>query len=344
MSSFQDYYRTLGVDRAASADEIKRAYRKLAKEWHPDRHPEGQRDAVEQKFKAIAEAHEVLSDPQKRERYDALGANWRQGQEFQGAGGFDPRQFEHMFGGAGGGGRGAGGFSDFFAQMFGDMFSGGGRRAGPRSPQRGADSQAQVEVSVGEALLGGRRSMAFRSRAACEVCGGGGQLASGACPRCGGLGATADAKDVDLKIPDDARDGLVVRLRGLGQAGAAGPGDLLLTLRLVDDEVYRSRGAGDVEADVEVAPWDVVDGASVDVAVRGGTATAKIPAGTRAGQRLRLRGQGLCRKDGGRGDLVLVVRLALPPELDEEQKALLRQLAEVSEPVRGGAAQPRADG
>lgn len=340
MSSFQDYYQTLGVDRSASADEIKRAYRGLAKEWHPDRHPEDQREAVEQKFKAIAEAHEVLSDPQKRARYDSLGADWRQGQDFQGAGGFDPRRFEQMFGG--GGGAGGGGFSDFFAQMFGDMFTGGGG-GGPRPPQRGADAKAQIELSVGEALLGGRRPMAFRSRTSCEACGGAGRLASGACPRCGGIGATAQSKEVDLKIPEDVRDGMVVRLRGLGQAGAAGPGDLLLTLSLRDDDVYRTRGAGDVEADVEVAPWDLLSDTTVDVAVRGGTASARIPAGTRAGQRLRLRGQGLQRKDGGRGDLVLVVRLGLPTELTDAQRALLAQLAEVSAPVRGGAAQPPAE-
>jgi len=336
VSSFQDYYQTLGVDRAASADEIKRAYRALAKQWHPDRHPADQRDAVEQKFKAIAEAHEVLSDPQKRERYDRLGASWRQGQEFEGAGGFDPRQFEQMFGGGGGQG---GGFSDFFAQMFGDMFAGQGRAGGARAPQRGADANAQVDLSVGEALLGGRRPMSFRTRTDCSACGGRGQLSTGACPRCGGLGATAQSKEIDLKIPADVRDGQVVRLRGLGQSGAAGPGDLLLTLNLVDDDVYRARKRGDVEADVEVAPWDVLDDTRVDVAVRGGTATATIPAGTRAGQKLRLRGQGLQRKDGGRGDLVLVVRFRLPAELTEEQRALLSELAALSAEVRGGAAQ-----
>ena len=339
MSSFQDYYQTLGVSRSASADEIKRAYRKLAKEWHPDRHPEDERDAVEQRFKAIAEAHEVLSDPQKRERYDALGANWRHGQDFQGAGGVDPEQFAHMFGGGAGGG-----FSDFFAQMFGDMFAGGaGGARSPRGPARGADAKASVSLSVGEALLGGRRPMVFSTRNPCDACGGAGRLGVGACPRCGGLGETRQQKSVELSIPDDVRDGQVLRLRGQGRAGAAGPGDLLLTLELVDDDVYRNRGRGDVEADVEIAPWDVLDGAAVDVAVRGGTATAKVPAGTHAGQKLRLRGQGLARKRGGRGDLVLVVRFALPEELTDDQRALLKHLAMTSPSVRGGAAERSGD-
>ncbi|MCK5944493.1 MAG: J domain-containing protein [Planctomycetes bacterium] len=338
MTSFQDYYQTLGVSRTASADEIKRAYRKLAKEWHPDRHPESERDEVEKKFKAIAEAHEVLSDPEKRKRYDSLGANWRHGQEFQGRqGGIDPEQFAHMFGGAGAG-RGGGGFSDFFAQMFGDMFAGGGQRRAHRAPPRGADAEAEIELSVGEALLGGKRAFTFRMRVPCEVCGGEGRLPSGACPACGGLGATNQQKNIELKIPDDVRDRQVLRLRGLGQPSAAGPGDLLLTLRLVDDDVYRSRGRGDVEADVEIAPWDVLADTRVDVAVRGGTATARIPAGTRSGDKLRLRGQGLHRTDGSRGDLYLVVRMALPAELTDEQRELLKRLGEASPEVRGGAA------
>tara|TARA_R110002072_G_scaffold228234_8_gene385213 strand:+ start:43349 stop:44362 length:1014 start_codon:yes stop_codon:yes gene_type:complete len=331
---FQDYYTTLGVSRDASEDEIKRAYRKLAKDWHPDTHPEAERDEVEKKFKAISEANEVLSDPEKRKRYDSLGANYKHGQDFQGGGGIDPEEFANMFGGRGGMG-GGGGFSDFFGQMFGDMFSGRGRPQ-PR-PQRGADAEAAIELSVGEALLGGKRSFTFRMRTPCEVCNGQGRLTSGACPACGGLGATNQQKNIDLKIPDDVRDGQVLRLRGLGQPGAAGPGALLLKLKLVADDVYRLHGR-DVEAEVIIAPWDLLEDTKVNVAVRGGTATARIPAGTKPGQKLRLRGQGLHKPDGTRGDLFLVVRLGLPEELSERQRELLKQLGEESKPVRGGAA------
>ena len=333
MTTFQDYYTTLGVSRGASDDEIKRAYRKLAKDWHPDRHPESERDEVEKKFKSIAEANEVLSDGEKRKRYDSLGENYRHGQDFQG-GGVDPEQFANMFGGRSGMG-GGDGFSDFFGQMFGDMFSGRGRPQ-PRQ-QRGADAEAVIEISVGEALLGGKRAFAFRMRTPCEVCNGQGQLSHGACPACGGLGATNQQKNIDLKIPDDVRDGQVLRLRGLGQPGAAGPGALLLTLKLVADDVYRLRGS-DVEAEVIIAPWDLLDETKVNVAVRGGTATARIPAGTTPGQKLRLRGQGLHKSGGARGDLFLVVRLGLPEELSDRQRELLQQLGEDSSPVRGGAA------
>ncbi|MBL9079328.1 MAG: DnaJ domain-containing protein [Planctomycetes bacterium] len=342
---FQDYYTTLGVARTASADEIKRAYRKLAKEWHPDRHPPHKRAEVEARFKSIAEANEVLSDPEKRKRYDALGEHWRHGQDFQpppGGGGFrsvDPEEFARMFGG----GRGGGGFSDFFAQMFGDMFAGAGRGrgAGPapgrHAAMRGQDAEAEIELRVGEALHGGKRSFGLSIGVPCEACDGEGHLGGRTCPACGGLGQTRRQRTIELSIPKDVHDGQVLRLRGLGEPGDGQPGDLLLTLRLVADDVYRLRDS-DVEADVVVAPWDLLDGTKVDVQVPGGTASARIPAGTRPGQRLRLRGQGLARADGGRGDLLLVVRLGLPEPLTDRQRELLRELGQQSSPVRGGAA------
>jgi curved DNA-binding protein len=344
---FQDYYTTLGVERSATADDIRGAYRKLAKEWHPDRHPPHKRAEVEARFKAIAEAHEVLSDPEKRKRYDALGEHWRHGQDFQpppGGGGFrrvDPEEFARMFGGGGGGG--GGGFSDFFAQMFGDMFAdasrahGDGRPHAHRAAARGQDAEAAIELKVGEALLGGKRSFGLSIGVPCAACDGDGQRAGRACPACGGLGRTQRQRTIALSIPKDARDGQVLRLRGLGEAGDGQPGDLLLTLRLVADDVYRLRD-DDVEADVLIAPWELLDGATVDVQVPGGTAAARIPPGTKPGQRLRLRGQGLARADGSRGDLLLVVRLGLPDPLTDRQRELLRELGKDSARVRGGAA------
>ncbi len=342
---FQDYYTTLGVARTATPDDIKRAYRKLAKEWHPDRHPPNKRKGVEDKFKAIAEANEVLSDPEKRKRFDALGEQWRHGQDFQappGGGGqrhVSPEEFARMFGG---GGAAGGGFSDFFGQMFGDMFAGAGGRARPdgrprAAAERGADAEAEIELKVGEALLGGKRPFGLRIRVPCETCEGEGRIGRRACPACGGLGSSEREKNIELTIPKDVRDGQVLRLRGLGEPGDSGPGDLLLTLRLVPDDTYRLR-EDDVEADVVVAPWELLDGTKVDVAVPGGTATARLPAGTQQGQRLRLRGQGLARADGTRGDLFLVVRLGLPAVLTERQQELLRELGKDAGPVRGGAA------
>ena len=349
---FQDYYTTLGVSRTATPDEIKRAYRKLAKEWHPDRHPPAKRKDVEDKFKAIAEAHEVLSDPEKRKRFDALGGHWRHGQEFEGGFGggfggepggpsvhtFSQEEFARMFRGGGGGN---GGFSDFFSQMFGDMFAGqGGARADGRAraqAARGDDAEAEIEVKVGDALLGGKKPFSLAIRTPCEACEGEGRIGRRTCPACGGLGNAQREQSIDLTIPKDARDGMVVRLRGLGAPGEAGPGDLLLTLRLVGDDVYRLRG-DDVEADVVVAPWELLDGTAVDVAVPAGTVTAKLPAGAKPGQKLRLRGQGLARADGSRGDRCLVVRLGLAEPLTDAQADLLRQLGKDEPKVRGGAA------
>lgn len=349
---FVDYYETLGVARSASADDIKRAYRKLAKEWHPDRHPPHKRKEVEERFKRIAEAHEVLSDPEKRKRYDELGEHWRHGQDFQPppGGGYrtvSPEEFARMFGGGAGGG--AGGFSDFFAQMFGDMFQGaggaggggpfgaGGTRGRSRPRAKGQDVEAAIELKVGEALLGGKRSFSLAAAVPCEPCDGEGRVGRSTCPACGGLGYTQRDRTIELAIPKDAHDGQVLRLRGLGEPGDREPGDLLLTLRLVDDDVYRQRD-GDVEADVVVAPWEALQGTTVELQVPAGVATARIPPGVRQGQKLRLRGQGLVRADGSRGDLFLVVRFGLPEPLSPRQRELLEALAAAGGVVRGGAA------
>ncbi|GAB4140117.1 MAG: DnaJ C-terminal domain-containing protein [Planctomycetota bacterium] len=323
---FVDYYETLGVPRTATADEIRRAYRRLALEWHPDRHPPSERAAAEERFKRISEAHEVLSDPEKRRRYDALGEHWKNGQEFRPPPGFGQGGFERMFGGAGG-------FSDFFAQMFGDFFAEGPRRSG-RPRTRGADVEAELELGAGLALLGGKRAFELNLSVPCQKCDGEGRIGRHACPACGGLGRSQATRRIDLSIPDDAYDGQVLRLRGLGERGAGEAGDLLLKLRIVGDDVYRPRG-DHLEADVPIAPWEALDGTSVDVRVPSGVAKARIPPGTRAGDRLRLRGQGLARRGGGRGDLLLVVRLALPDDLTERQRRLLRELRGGT--VRGGA-------
>ena len=343
---FQDYYQTLGISRTASADEIKRAYRKLALEWHPDRHPPDKRPAAEVRFKQISEANDVLSDPEKRKRYDALGPDWQHGQDFKPppGGGFrnvSPEEFERMFGGRGGN-FGGGGFSDFFAQMFGDLFSGGGGAGGggdgarPRQRQRGQDIEAELPLAAGIALLGGKHPFELSANVPCERCDGEGRIGRHACPACSGLGHLRRRRTVDLNIPSDVYDGQVLRLRGLGEPGAGEPGDLLLKLQFADDEVYRLRG-DHLEADVVVAPWEALDGAKVDVQVPGGVASARIPPATRPGSKLRLKGQGLAHRDGSRGDLYLVVRIGLPHDLTPRQQELLRELGKEGGSVRGGA-------
>jgi len=337
---FQDYYEVLGVPRDADADAIKKAYRKLALKWHPDRHAEDRREEAEEQFKRVSEAYEVLSDPEKRKPYDKFGKDWEHGQEFTPPGGarsMTREEFEREFGGASG-------FSDFFSSMFGDTFRRdfqGHTDRHQRYRYRGPDVQAELHLGVGEAIRGGKQGFQVAGSVACERCGGVGLVGEHVCPTCAGLGSVRETKRVDVTIPAHVRDGMVLRLRGLGQPGDAGaePGDLLLTIRLESDEHYSVRGA-DVEANVSVAPWDAVFGTKVEVRTPRGVTSVRIPPDTTAGAKLRLRGQGFEDGRGGHGDFFLVVRLALPARLTKEQRELLRQLADVSSgaKARGEAA------
>jgi DnaJ-class molecular chaperone len=335
---FQDYYEVLAVPRGASADEIKKAYRKLALKWHPDRHAGEGREDAEKRFKRISEAYEVLSDPEKRKRYDRFGENWEQGQEFtppRGEHTMSREEFERAFGGASG-------FSDFFRGMFGDMFQQDFRGRESRHARyryRGADVHADLRLGVSDAIRGGKSAFQVPASVSCSRCGGVGLVDEHVCPTCTGVGQVHELRTVELKIPADVRDGMVLRLRGLGEAADGGgePGDLHLAIRLESDDTYRVKGA-DVEADVAVAPWEATFGTEVDVRAPAGVTRVRIPAGTRAGRKLRLRGQGLARRQGGHGDFFIVVRLALPANLTERQKQLLRELADTDpDPVVGGA-------
>lgn len=335
---FQDYYEVLGVPREADADQIKKAYRRQALQWHPDRHRGDDRESAEARFRQVSEAYEVLSDPDKRARYDRFGANWKHGQDFRPPPGertMTPEEFERAFGRAGG-------FSDFFRGMFGDQFRRdfeGREREHARYRYRGADVHAELHLTVGDAIRGGASTFQINGSVPCARCGGVGLVDEHVCPTCIGVGHVEEPRTVELKIPARVRDGTVLRLRGLGQPAEGGgePGDLRVTLRLVSDDVYRVRGA-DVEADVAVAPWEAVFGTDVSVRAPTGRTRVKIPPETRAGRKLRLRGQGLDDGRGGRGDFYVVVRLALPERLTDEQRELLRRFSETAtDAVLGGA-------
>ena len=320
---FQDYYQVLGVAREATKDEIRAAHRKLAMQWHPDRHPEEKRQDAETKFKEISEAYEVLSDPEKRARYDKFGQDWEHGQEFQAPPGqrtMSREEFEEMLGGAGG-------FSDFFRGMFGDQFRADfrdtqGRHA--RYRHRGADARAELKLPVGDAIRGGTSAFVVPARTACPRCGGVGFVGDHVCPTCAGIGKVVEQKTVELKIPEDVHDGQVLRMRGLGEPGEEGgeEGDLYLKLRLASDDAYLLRD-GHVEAEVPLAPWETLSGVKVEVRTGTGTAVVTIPPDTVAGTRLRLKGQGLSDGQGSRGDLYIRVRNAVPEDLSERQRELL---------------------
>jgi len=321
---FKDYYETLGVPRNASDDEIKRAFRKLARKHHPD--VARDKKAAEEKFKEINEAHEVLSNPENRRRYDELGAHWRTGAQFRPPPG--GRQQTWRFSGEPGG-KGASefqfggtGFSDFFEQFFGR----GGRFSGSHEPtqpgaasefgeedrpfaQDGSDVEGSILVTLEEVLRGSVRSVSVRW----------------ANPQTG----KSETHTFRVRVPAGVRDGQLIRLAGKGQQGLGGgrAGDLLLRVRLAARPDFQARGA-DLYYDLPVAPWEAVLGCTVAVPTLEGTVSLRVPPGTSGGQQLRVRGRGLPAGPGAaRGDLYVTVSVQVPPRITAEEQSLWEQLA-----------------
>ncbi|HWQ36655.1 MAG TPA: DnaJ C-terminal domain-containing protein [Blastocatellia bacterium] len=324
---FRDYYEVLGVARAASEDEIKKAYRKLARKYHPDVNPNDKE--AEEKFKEISEAYEVLSDPEKRQRYDQLGANWKAGSDFTPPPGWENVRVEYgdfgdLFGGMGG--RGAGGFSDFFESLFGGRR---GARGGAGFAMRGQDIEAAIELTLEEAHRGTTRTITLPTTVPCPTCQGSGIQNSKPCPTCRGAGVVPQPKTLDVNIPAGVREGSVIRLAGQGEAGTrnAPPGDLLLRVRLAPHRLFTVTGEGDIQLDLPVAPWEAALGAKVSVPTLDGSVEMTIPAGAQGGRRLRLRGQGLNRRGGGRGDEYVRLKIVIPPNPTDSERQLFEKLA-----------------
>jgi DnaJ-class molecular chaperone len=235
---------------------------------------------------------------------------------------------------------GASGFSDFFASMFGDDVLGPRRARKRRFGSRGADVNAELRLSIGQAIAGGKRSFKLDAIAACAHCGGEGQLEDDhVCPVCAGLGRVRTEKTVELSIPKHVQDSMQLRLKGLGEAGENGgpSGDLYLTLVLDTDGTYRRAGL-DIEADLPLAPWEALDGARVRLQTLDGTATLNVPPGTVWGAKLRMKGLGLTDAGGRRGDFYAIVRLALPESMSERQRELVRQMRDAGAgEIHGGA-------
>ena len=243
---FQDYYELLGVERNATEKEIKSAYRKLARKWHPDLHPAAEKKKAEEQFKRINEAYEVLKDPEKRSRYDRLGSRWKDGQDFQAPPDMDGVRFYSSGGFGGGGFEGSfeGGFSDFFNMFFGGQAPGTGarsNRSAQRRSTRGEDLESEIELTMEEAFNGVSRSLRVGGSAICSACGGSGRKDQGFCPQCGGTGAVADDKTLDVKIPAGVREGSRIRLKGQGGAGLGGgpKGDLYLKVKLRPHPLFK---------------------------------------------------------------------------------------------------------
>jgi curved DNA-binding protein len=315
---YKDYYQTLGVAKTASEDDIKKAYRKLVRKYHPDVSKEAD---AQSKTQDINEAYGVLGDAEKRAAYDELGRGhqYRAGQEFR-----PPPDWGRGFGGAGGPGGpgpgGAGGFggadSDFFSDLFAN-FGGGGRRR-QQAPQRGEDSHASISIDLTDSYQGATRTISL-------------------------MVAERDAQDrivtrernLSVNIPKGVTAGQQLRLSGQGQPGAAGPGDLYLEIQFRPNARYRLDGR-DVYQTVPVAPWELALGGEIEVATPSGKVNVTVPAASQSGRKLRLRGRGLPAKEAG--DLYLLLEVVLPPANTDKARELYQTMA------RELAFNPRAGG
>lgn len=320
--TFQDYYEILGLSRDATEKEIKTAYRKLARKHHPDLHAADEKAAAEEKFKQINEAYEVLIDPEKRQKYDHLGQNWQAGEQFR-----PDMDGMHYYSTTGT----DSGFSDFFDMLFGGFRPGfdafGGEPRQQRAPRRGRDVEAELALTLEEAYLGGEKTIQLSVGETCSHCGGSGISGNQFCPGCAGSGETQVPKTLTVKIPAATRDGTKIRLRGQGGGEEGRRGDLYLKARLLPHPQYQVVG-DDLESALAVAPWQAVLGDKVSAPTLDGSVNVTIPAGTRSGKKLRLRGKGLPKKDGSRGDQYLRIVIDIPAQPTEEELALWRKLAE----------------
>ena len=339
----RDLYSVLGVSRKASAEEIKKAYRKLARQYHPDRNPGD--DAAEERFKEVQEAYDTLSDPKKRSEYDSGGM----------FSGFGPRGF------------GGGGFTSDLGDIFSTVF---GRRGAQReAAARGRDLETEVQLSFQQAMDGAEVRVTVPKQATCATCGGSGakpgtsptvcprchgrgidsesqgffsisqpcprcggrgEIIESPCETCGGSGLTMQRKRYRVKVPAGVRDGSRIRVAGKGEDGPLGgpPGDLYVVTRVSPSPVFKQRADGNLEVTVPITIAEAIEGGTIEVPTLNGTKRIRVPAGTRHGTVQRLRGEGPPKPQGrGRGDILYRLEIEVPEELTSDQKQALGEFA-----------------
>ena len=283
---YKDYYQILGVSRDAKTDDIRKAYRKLAKQYHPD---VNKAPGAEEKYKEINEAYEVLKDPDKREKYDTLGMNWQSGQDFTPPPGWQNADFGGNFGG--------GNFSDFFQTLFGggrfggfqDIFSG----QGYHSPMK-RDAEANLTLTLEQVMRGGEFAL------------------------------TLGKRTLNVRLPKGITDGSQIKLPGKSEGG----GDIYVNIHIAPHNVFTVEGSS-ITRDVKVPVWDAVLGKDIQVDTLEGSVTVKMPPGIQDGQKLRLRGKGLPKRDGTNGDMFVRIRIEIPRHLNSKQNELWQELAKL---------------
>jgi len=336
---YKDYYEILGVKRDADTSAIKSAYRKLARKYHPD---VNKTKEAEEKFKDINEAYEVLSDKNKRQRYDSLGSNWQSGADWTPPPGFENFSFNFNQGGAQSFDFGGAGFSDFFSSLFGDMMGGtqsaqsfrnfdfggaqrtsGARRSASSEASEDLDITKTLNVTAKELFEGKPISVTFTNMEKCRQCNG-----SGYCTHCGGTGIVSTPKSVKVKLPKGIDEGKKIRLKGEGKTDAYGrKGDLYFVVHFKDSE-YEFDGTN-LTKDVEITPPEAVLGCTKDISTLHGKISIKIPAGVSTGQSLRLKQLGL-PKNSGYGDLNARIKIVIPKNQSKEVVDLYKKIQSLS--------------
>jgi molecular chaperone DnaJ len=374
MSTPRDYYEVLGIQKGADEKEIKKAYRQLAMQFHPDRVEESKKKEAEEKFKEISEAYAVLSDADKRKLYDQYGhagidSRYSQDDIFRNA------NFQDIFGGGGGGGFESI-FESFFGEGFGGGFSGGGRRGGGRRVQRGSDLETAVDVSLEDVLNGTERQITFNryelcpeckgegtakgaSKVTCKQCNGNGQVFQSAgfmriaqvcprcggegvmidkpCPSCGGKGLTAARKTLSVKIPKGVKHGVTLRVRGEGNHGKDGNGDLFVTVRVKAHPIF-SRDEQNLICTMGVSMYQAALGCEIEVPTLEGKVSMKVPGGSQPGSVFRLKERGLPDMyESMRGDIYVKLEVKIPNGVAGEEKDLLEKIAIMKGEIKGEA-------